>query len=106
MALLALRIEVAMRGRDHPYVDRNRLRRSDRTHLALLQNAKELHLQRHRHVADLVQEQRPAVGRLEQAFVRLYGASERAAGMPEQLRFEQIARNGAAIDGDERLFVP
>ena len=91
-ALLALRVEVAVRGRDHAHVDRDRLRRADRPHLAFLQHAQQLHLQRQRHVADLVEEQRAAVGRLEQSLVRLDRAGERAARMAEQLRFEQIAR--------------
>ena len=81
-----------MRRRDHAHVDRDRLRRADRPHLALLQHAQELDLQRHRHVADLVQEQRAAVGRLEQALVRLHGAGERAPRVAEQLGLEEIGR--------------
>jgi hypothetical protein len=60
-----------VRRRDHAHVDRDRLRRADGPHLALLQDAQQLDLQRHRHVADLVEQQRAAVGRLEQALVRL-----------------------------------
>ena len=71
LAARLLRVEIAMRGGDHPHVDRNRLRRADRPHFALLQHAQQLDLQRQRHVADLVEEQRAAVGRLEQALVRL-----------------------------------
>ena len=92
LARRLLRVEVAMRRRDHAHVDRNRLRRAHRPHLAFLQHAQQLHLQRQRHVADLVEEQRAAVGRLEQALVRLHGAGERAARVAEQLGLEQLAR--------------
>ena len=50
----ALRIEVAVRGRDHAHVDRHRLRGADGANFVFLQHAQELHLQRERHVADLV----------------------------------------------------
>jgi hypothetical protein len=79
------------------------LRRANGPHFALLQHAQQLDLQRERHVADLVQEDRPAVGRLEQPLVRLHGARERAARVAEELGFEQRLRNRAAVDGDERL---
>ncbi len=65
---------------------------ADRPHLALLQHAQQLHLQRQRHVADLVEEQRAAVGRLEEALVRLHGAGERAARVAEELGLEQVSR--------------
>ena len=40
---------------------------ADRADVVLLQHAQQLHLQAHRHVADLVEQQRAAVGGLEQA---------------------------------------
>ena len=61
LARRLLRFEVAVRRRDDAHVDRKRLRRADRPHLALLEHAQQLHLQRQRHVADLVQEERAAV---------------------------------------------
>ncbi len=91
-----------MRRRDHAHVDGNRLRRAHRPDLGLLKHAQELHLQRHRHVADLVEEDRPAVRGLEQSLVRLHRARERAARMAEELGLEQRLRNGAAIHRDER----
>ena len=81
-----------MRRRDDAHVDRNRLRRADRPHLAFLQHAQELDLQRQRHVADLVEQKRAAVRGLEQALVRLHGARERAARVPEQLGLEELRR--------------
>ena len=70
---------------------------------ALLQEAQQLGLQRERHVADLVEEQRAAVGGLELARGLLGGAGEGARLVAEQLAFEQLLGNGRAVDGDERL---
>ena len=64
-----LRVEVAMRRRDDANVHGDGLGRADGPHLLLLQHAQQLHLQRQRHVADFVEEHRPAVGRLEQPLV-------------------------------------
>ena len=60
-------LQVAVRGRDHAHVDRDGVGGADGADLVLLQHAQQLHLQAHRHVADLVEQQRAAVGRLEQA---------------------------------------
>ena len=60
-------MQVAMRGGDDAHVGRHRLGAADRANLVLLQHAQQLHLQAHRHVADLIEQQRAAVGGLEQA---------------------------------------
>ena len=91
-----------MRGRQHAHIDRLGARRADRAHRAVLQHAQQLDLQRQRHVADLVEEQRAAVGRLEQADVRAGRAGEGALDVAEQLGLEQLLGNRAAVDGDER----
>src|SRR4029450_2175596 len=52
--------EVAVRGRDHAYVDLARLRFADRRDLAFLQHTQELRLHGRRHLADLVGEDRAA----------------------------------------------
>ena len=48
--------------RNDPHIDADRLTAADPHDLALLQEAQQMALQIHRHVADLVQEQRAAVG--------------------------------------------
>ena len=58
----------------------------------LLQDAQELHLEVQRHLADLVEEQRAAVRRLEAAHAVAHRAGERAAHVAEQLALEQLAR--------------
>ena len=54
-------------GGDHPHVDRNRLVRPDRHHLALLERGQQLGLEVKRQIADLVEEQGAVVGGLEAA---------------------------------------
>ena len=56
-----------MRGADDAHVDRNFLAAADALDDALLQEAQQLGLQRMRQVADLVEHQRAAVGRLDLA---------------------------------------
>ena len=92
-----------MRGRDDARVDLDRLGAADGPHLLLLQHAQQLDLQAHRHVADLVEQQRAAVRGLEQALVRAVGARERAFDVAEQLGLEQVLGHRAAVDRDERL---
>ncbi len=52
---------------DDPHVDRDRLVRADRHHLALLERGQQLGLQMKRQIADLVEEQGAVVGGLEAA---------------------------------------
>jgi hypothetical protein len=65
-------------------------------------HAQQLHLQTHRHVADLIEHQRAAVGRLEQTAVLADRAGEGAFDVTEQLALEQVLGHRAAIDRDER----
>ena len=62
-------LEVAVGRRDQPEVDAYRPRAADALELALLQRAQQLRLQRERQLADLVEEQRAAVGQLQLAFL-------------------------------------
>ena len=62
--------------RDHAHVHGNRVRRTDGADIVFLQHPQQFHLQTHGHVADLIEQQRAAVGRLEQAGVIAYGARE------------------------------
>ncbi len=76
---------------------------ADAADLALLQHAQQLALHAGRHLADLVEEQRAAVGDLEQAARVVLGAGEGAARVAEQRRFEQRLRDRGAVFADERL---
>jgi hypothetical protein len=57
-----------------------------------------------RQVADLIEEKRSLMGLFEAADAALIRASKGAAFVSEQFAFQQVFRNGRAIDGDERGF--
>ena len=67
-------LQVVVGGGDHPHVRLDRLVAADPLELLLLQHAQHLGLQRRRHVADLVEEQRAAVALLELADPPAVGA--------------------------------
>src|SRR5204862_4620046 len=85
-----LGLEIPRRGRDDADIHRAGRVVSHATHLALLQRAQELHLQWHRQLADLVEEQRAAVGFLEQSTATVDRPRECTARMSEQLTLEQL----------------
>ena len=76
---------------------------ADRIDLAFLQRAQKLDLRFERQLADLVEEQRAAVGLLELADAAVDGARERALLVAEQDALDQVLRDRAAVDRDERL---
>ena len=76
---------------------RLRLARAHRHDLAVFEHAKQLGLERRRHVADLVEEERAAVGQLEPSLAVGRGAGERAAHVAEQHRFGQLGRYRDAV---------
>ena len=61
------RLQVLVGRADDAHVDRDLLAAADALDHAVLQEAQQLRLQRQRHVADLVEEQRAAVGDLDLA---------------------------------------
>ena len=74
LALDDLLLEALMRRAHDAHVDRNLLAAADALDDALLQEAQQLRLQRDRQVADLVEEQRAAVGGFDLAERLLDGA--------------------------------
>src|SRR3972149_1952750 len=52
-------------------------------------------------IADLIEEDGAAMGRLELADLELVGAREGPALVPEQLGFQEFPRHGGAVDLDE-----
>src|SRR6185436_18154294 len=69
-------LEVAVRRRHEAHVDADRLDAADPLELALLKSAQELHLHLDGDLADLVEEERPAVGELEPPRLRADRAGE------------------------------
>ena len=97
-----LRLEVAVRGRDHPHVDLLDARGADGLDLALLQDAEELRLEPDGELANLVEDEGPAVGLREEAAPGLRRAGERAARVAEQLGLGELLRDRAAVEAHER----
>ena len=100
------RLQVLVRRADDAHVDRDLVAAADALDHALLQEAQQLGLQRERQVADLVEEQRAAVGRLDLADRLPCRAGERALLVAEQLALEQVLGNRGAVDRDEALAAP
>ena len=90
-------------GGDDLDVDRPVARAADGADHAVLERLQELCLLEQRQLADFVEEQRAAVGRLEQADLLLARAGEGAALMAEELGLDQLLGQGCAVDGDEGL---
>ena len=70
---------------------------------AFLNHAQQLGLRFRADGGDFVEENRALIGDFEEALFRGDGAGERALHVAEKLRFEQIHRNRAGVDGDESL---
>src|SRR5215510_7554657 len=87
-----LLFEILVGGDDHTHVHRHRSLAADRIELSFLQDAQELRLGRQRHVPDLVQEKRAAMGLSEQSLGALDRAGKGSPLMPKQLAFEQRFR--------------
>ena len=94
--------QVSVRRRHDAHVHVDQRGRAHAPHLSLLDGAQQLRLQRGRDVADLVEEERAPVGRLDQSGLGPDGTRERALLVTEQLGLEQRLGKRRAIDGHER----
>src|SRR5690606_39615339 len=57
-------------------------------------------------VADIVEDERAAAGRLEEAVAVAVGAGERPLRVAEQLAFDELRRERPAVEGDEAAIAP
>ncbi|MNQ67409.1 hypothetical protein D3C85_819310 [compost metagenome] len=85
----------------HAHVDRHALARAQAHHFSLLQHAQQLHLDRQWQVADLIEEERAAVGCLEPSSLGRERAGKGAFLMAEELALDQALGEGAAVHGHE-----
>ena len=92
----------AERRADEPRVDADLRRAADAHELAVLEEAQQLRLHGERHLADLVEEERPAAGRLDLAARALARAGERALLVAEELALEERLGDRRAVDRHER----
>src|ERR1043165_9070272 len=98
--------ELAVRGGDDADVGGAVGGVADAAQFAVLQKAEELRLRRERELADFVEEERAAVGRLDETGAVTVGAGERAAHAAEELRLDERLRKRRAVDGGEGLGAP
>ena len=105
-APLARGLQVAVGRGNEPQVHLELAHAADPHDLAFLQHPQDLGLEQGRNVADLVEEDRAAVGLLQQPLFLILRAGEGALLEAEQLRFEQRVGDGAAVDRHEGLLVP
>src|SRR5215510_920939 len=96
-------LEVTIGRRDDPYANLAGDHVSDRLALARLEHAQEPALHLRRHIADLIEEDRPAVGLLKEAWLVRHRSRECAALVAEELRLQECGGERRAIHGDERL---
>ena len=76
---------------------------AERGDFAGLEEAEKLGLEVEAEFADFVEEEGAVAGGADEAEVVAVGAGEGAAAVAEELAFEQVARNGGAVERDERL---
>src|SRR5258708_88382 len=74
--------------------------------LLFLQYSQQFRLQRQRNIADLVEEESAFVSQFETTNSLRYGSGEGASLMAKKLAFQQIQRNGRAIELQERASAP
>ena len=101
-----LGLEVLVGRRDDPDVDLDPVPAADPLDLPLLEEPEELDLEREAHLADLVEEERAAVGDLELPLPLDVGARVGALLVPEQLRLQQRLGDRPAVDRHERAVAP
>src|SRR5205823_2000701 len=94
--------QILVRGADDPYVDLDRATATNPLDDLILKKAQQLDLYWLRDVADLIEKQRTVVRSLNLSNDLLYGSSERASLVSEQLALEQCLGNCRAAQGDER----
>ena len=97
--------QVPVGGGDDADIHLDRLGAADPVDFAFLNGAQQLGLQARIHFADFVQQQGAAIGFFKLANAPGNGAGKGAFLMAEQFGFQQIFRDGGAIDRNERLVV-
>ena len=97
--------EVAVRGDDDANIDLDGLVATDALDFAFFQDAEKFGLHGDGHVANFIEKKRAAFGLFEFAGVAAGRAGEGALFVAEQLGFDELGRDGSAIQSDESVFV-
>lgn len=98
--------QIAVGRRNDANIHLDRAFGTDRIDFAFLQRAQQLDLHVERQFADLVQEERAAIGLLELAHMLADRTREGALLVTEQGRLHEIFGNGTAVHGDEGAVCP
>jgi hypothetical protein len=98
--------QVCVGGGDDSHVNLDRALLAQRLNLALLQKSENLRLHVQRQIAYLVQEERAAFGRANDARRIMHSARKSAATIAEEVAFRKLFRDGRAVEGDEDLRPP
>jgi hypothetical protein len=93
---------VAVRRGDDPQAHAQRALPADTLEFAVLQHAQQAHLRRRGQLAELVEKERAAVRALEPAAPQADRAGEAALLVAEELGVDELRRDGAAVDLEER----
>src|ERR1700674_909109 len=97
--------EVFVRCGDDARVDAQGFVGTHALEALFLENAENFRLRAEAHVADFIEEERPAVGLLKFADLVFRRPGKAALNVPEQLGLDQLLGNGRAIDFHERALV-
>src|SRR5690606_38937761 len=98
--------EVAVGGRHEARVEAALAARAHGPHDALLQRAQELRLHVELELADLVEEERPAVRLDEEPLAVALRVGEGATHVSEELALEEVRRHRGAVDRDTSTAAP
>ena len=96
--------QVLVGGADDAHIHRFFRHRPHLADALFLDGTQQLHLHGQRQVGHLIQKQRAAIGRHEEADAIGIRPRERPLAVAEELRLHQVLGNGAAVHGDERPF--
>ncbi len=94
-------LQAAVGGRQHTHVRLDGRGAAHPFETAVLQDAQQLDLHGGGNITHLVQKQGPAFGHLESSLALADGGGEGALFMSEQLAFQQVFRQGGAVDGHQ-----
>jgi hypothetical protein len=95
---------VSVRRGDDPQAHAQRALPTDTLEFAILLDAQQADLRRCGQLAELVEKERAAVRALEPPAPQADGAGEAALLVAEEFGVDELRRNGAAVDLEERAF--
>ena len=94
-------LQILMRGSNHTDIGFDRRVAAHAVEVTIAQHTQQAGLQIERHVANLIEKQRAAIGLLKAATSHGLRTGEGPALVAEQLAFQQVFGNGSGVDGDE-----